>query len=429
MLHQRVPTICALILAWLHGTTGLEGQPRQPIPITGRAAPGLVEFDERMLEAMEKWHLPGGQLAIAKNGQLVLSRGYGYGDVDKKQAVQPDSLFRIGSISKTFTTVAILKLLESGRLQLSDKAFRILSDLKPPRGAFVDPRIYEITIQQLLQHEGGWESHDALELPWSRMAAATVDMPDPPECEAIIRYTLSVPLDFTPGTKSNYSNFGFCVLGRVIETVAPRLHDRKTNYAEFVTKEVLLPVGITRARIGGTRLSERAPGEVRYYGQVGQAPSPSVYWGEGYVPFAYGGLYLKATDAAGGWIASAEDLVRFGTAIDGQHGRALLRPDTFRLMTETPVPSSKVAGATTASFGLCWTVVRRRNGIDLWHTGAIKDSNSAWLVRTAEGVTLAFTFNSVGADVIACLQDIVPPMLDLIKQDRTWPQTDFWIDH
>jgi CubicO group peptidase (beta-lactamase class C family) len=172
-----------------------------------------------MTGLMEKWNLPGGQVAVARNGRLVLSRGYGYGDVERKEPVQPDSLFRIGSVSKTFTTVAILKLLESGQIHLKDKAFRRLSDLKPPKGGVVDPRMYEITIQQLLQHEGGWESHDALELPWSRMAAATLGRADPPECATIIRYALSIPLDFTPGTKSNYSNFGFCVLGRVIEAI------------------------------------------------------------------------------------------------------------------------------------------------------------------------------------------------------------------
>src|SRR5438128_1029340 len=152
---------------------------------------------------------------------------------------------------------------------------------------------------------------------------------------------MSVPLDFAPGTKSNYSNFGFCVLGRVIEVVASRARNRKMTYEEFVRKEVLIPAGITRARLGGTRLSERADGEVRYYGQANQTLVPSVYPTSVSGPFAYGGFYLRAAGAAGGWIASAQDLVRFGAAIEGQHGRALLKPQTFRLMTETPVPSSR----------------------------------------------------------------------------------------
>jgi N-acyl-D-amino-acid deacylase len=261
------------------------------------------------------------------------------------------------------------------------------------------------------------------------MAAATLGQRDPPECETIIRYALSIPLDFAPGVQSNYSNFGYCVLGRVIEAVATQPRNGRISYEDYVRQEVLIPAGVGRARLGGTRLSERAPGEVRYYGQPDQPPSPSVYPGEGYVPFAYGGFYLKAGDASGGWIASAEDLVHFATAIDGQRGRALLKPETFRLMLDAPAPPGTVDGSTGETNGLCWTVVKRKDGVDFWHTGAIRDSNASWLVRTSEGVTLAFTFNSVSADPVALLRDAVPTMLDLIKKPRVWPAADLWAAH
>jgi CubicO group peptidase (beta-lactamase class C family) len=240
-------------------------------PITGTGGSGLGVFDDAMLAFMDKWHLPGGQLAIAKDGRLVLNRAYGYADTERQEAATPNHLFRIGSISKTLTTIAILALVRAGRLQLEDKAFRILSDLRPPKRATVDPRIYDITVQHLLQHQGGWASSDALELPWSRMAAATLGESDPPSCETVIRYVLSIPLDFAPGTKSNYSNFGFCVLGRIIERIATASNGKRTSYEAFVQSTVLKPAGITRMRIGGTRLSERTSGEALYY----SAPGPS----------------------------------------------------------------------------------------------------------------------------------------------------------
>lgn len=145
--------------------------------------------------------------------------------------------------------------------------------------------------------------------------------------------------------------------------------------------------GITRAKLGGTLSSERSRDEVRYYGPPNHVLVASVYPGRGFVPFAYGGLYLKSTDSSGGWIASAEDLVKFATAVDGQRGRALLSPAMVRLMLDTPIPATKLGG-------LCWTVAKRTNGVDFWHTGAIRDSSVSWLVRTSEGVTLAFVFNS-----------------------------------
>jgi CubicO group peptidase (beta-lactamase class C family) len=377
---------------------------------TGREIPELAELDRLMAALMTKWKLPGGQLAVAKDGTIVLSRGYGHADPDRGTLVQPDSLFRTGSVAKTLTAVAVLTLVDRGKLRLDDKAFTILSDLKPAAGATVDPRLHDITVRNLLQHAAGWDnaqSFSPLELPWSRMAAATIGEKDPPECATVIRYMMGVPLDFAPGTRTAYSNFGYCVLGRIIEARA----EGKPSYDEYVKRHVLQPAGITRMQLAGTRESERAPGEVRYIAQPGRPRVPSVFFGEGYVPFAYGGIYLRGTDASGGWIASAEDLVRFAMAVP-----ALLRPETFRQMLETPVPNSR-------EMGLCWTVAQRKNGVDFWHTGAIADSNANWLVRTHDGVTLAFAFNSLPADPAAFFRDALPAFLDALAAVRVWPRS------
>ena len=93
-------------------------------------------------------------------------------------------------------------------------------------------------------------------------------------------------------------------------------------------------------QIGRTRREDRAPGEVFYYGPPGQAKRASAFWGEGYVPVGYGSYYMEALDAHGGWIASAADLVRFATAVDGQRGKALLTPATLHAMITTPRPPS-----------------------------------------------------------------------------------------
>lgn len=344
--------------------------------------PELAAFDELVAGIMSKYHLPGAQLAIAKDGRLVLNRGYGYSDVDRKEQVRPDMLFRIFSVSKPITVVAIMTLVERGYLRLEDKAFRILADLKPPAGATVDPRLFNITVQDLLQHAGGWDSaksFDPMFPPWSRMAAATLGRKDPPECETIIRYMMSVPLDFDPGTKTVYSNFGYCVLGRIIEKTVAARTGKAMSYEQYVKSAVLKPAGITDMRIGGTRLSERAKGEVRYYHQPNQTElpyaTPSVFPGEGYVPWAYGGYYLRGTDAHGGWIGSAADLVQFAAAIDGQRGPALLQPATVQIMVNTPIPH-----ATPPRTGLGWSVKRVGEKFDLSHGGALQGE---WRVSAA----------------------------------------------
>src|SRR5580658_7917461 len=104
------------------------------VPTTGRADPALASYDRLMLDLMQRYQIPGGAVAVTRYGKLVFARGYGYADRNRKTPVQPDSLFRIASISKPFTSAAILKLVEQGKLHLDDRAFAILKDLRPMPG-------------------------------------------------------------------------------------------------------------------------------------------------------------------------------------------------------------------------------------------------------------------------------------------------------
>ena len=323
------------------GTPVATQPPHPPALTTGQPVPELAAVDAVMGDLMARWQLPGGQVALAKDGRLVLDRGYGLADVERGEPVQPTSLFRIASVSKAITAVAILTLVDAGTLALDDTVFPMLAFAPPPH-ATTDPRLATITVQDLLVHAGGWDSAQSFDpqgLPFSRTAAAMVGLDDPAEAATIVRFMLGEPLDFDPGTRQAYSNFGFNVLGRVIEHVSGQ------PYEAYVREHVLAPAGITGMRLGRTRLADRAPGEVRYYAPPGQAPGWSVFWGEGYAPFAYGGsTYLEALDAHGGWIASAADLVRFATAVDGQRGPALLTPETVQAMVTTPRPPTEAPG-------------------------------------------------------------------------------------
>ena len=100
----------------------------------------------------------------------------GYANVEGAQVVQLDSLFRIAIISKPFTAAAILKLIEQGKLTLSTAAFSVLNDLAPPVGANVDSRIYQITIQNLLEHKGGWDRSIAGDPPFIYVDSAATTL-------------------------------------------------------------------------------------------------------------------------------------------------------------------------------------------------------------------------------------------------------------
>jgi N-acyl-D-amino-acid deacylase len=200
------------------------------LPTTGLKVESLAAYDEVMTRILAQWQVPGGALAVMKGDRLVLARGYGLADRDAGEPVQPDSRFRIASLSKPITAVAILQLVEQGRLDLDAKALRVLEDLQPAE-ASVDPRIWEITVRQLLQHTAGWdraETADPLFPPRSVEAAQALGAPQPASCETVIRYAFTQPLDFDPGTRFGYGNLNYCILGRIVERVTGTSLSRRT---------------------------------------------------------------------------------------------------------------------------------------------------------------------------------------------------------
>ena len=133
----------------------------------------------------------------------------------------------------------------------------------------------------------------------------------PLTADHIIRYMLARPLDFNPGQNYVYSNFGYCLLGRVVEAVTGR------TYEQYVREEILKPMGIVDMRVGKSLLKDRAPGEVRYSHHSEPLLLGSVFGPKlgAPVPQPYGSACIEAMDSHGGWIASAVDLARFATAL------------------------------------------------------------------------------------------------------------------
>jgi N-acyl-D-amino-acid deacylase len=283
--RTRVPPLSILaILISACAISSLKCAGAVELPVTGIPVAGMQSFDRIITDLMLKWQVPGGAVAVVKDGRLVLAHAYGWADIDLRQPVQPDSLFRICSISKPVTAVTILKLVEEGRLSLDAKAFRIIDHLKPPPWASVDQRIYNITVRDLLQHSGGWNrtrSFDPMFI--SERVASALSVNPPADAEAVIRYMLGQPLDFDPGTAFEYSNFGYCVLGRIIEKITGQ------RYEQYVRNQILAPMGINSMQIGHTLLRDRAEKEVHYYDHPGADLVRSVFPNvPGLVPRPYG---------------------------------------------------------------------------------------------------------------------------------------------
>lgn len=399
--------------------TGIDEPAQQTtIPTTGVAVPELASFDRVLTDLMRKWGIPGGAIAVVKDGRLVLARGYGYADVTTKETVKPDALFRIASVSKPITAVAVLELVEQGKLSLDAKAFALLPNLTPPAGATVDPRLDAITIRQLLSHLGGWDRDKSYDPMFrSTQIAQALGTTAPASANDVIRYMRGQPLEFTPGERYAYSNFGYDVLGRIIERVTGE------SYGAYMKASVLRPMGILHMQLGRSLAADRLPGEVRYYD--GGGLTTSVFPSGGQVPVPYGGFNIEAMDSHGGWVASVVDLARFITAVDGLTTRPdVLRPETIALMTASP---STVWNGSAYHYGAGW-LVRPQEG-NWWHNGSLPGTSSL-IVRTGTGLAWAVVFNArstVSGSTFE--QEVDPAVWQAVGQVTTWPTHDLFAQY
>ena len=398
------------------------------IVATGTQHPDLASFDRLMATFVAKHKVPGAALAVTKGSRLVYARGFGYADTTRKQPVQPTVLFRIASISKPVTAVAVLQLVEKGKLKLSDKVLDILK-VEPHLldGARIDPRLSKVTISHLLHHTGGWDRAKSFD-PMFRSIdiAKALGVAPPAEPEHIVRYMMGVPLDCDPGTRYAYSNFGYCLLGRVIEAVA------KQPYQEYVRKSVLAPLGITRMRLGRTLVGGRAAGEVRYYDEKGRSGPAVVGKPLGrQVPTPYGTGYLEAMDSHGGWIASAIDLVRFACAFDEPPRCKVLGRKSIATMFARPkgLAGHDAKGKPKAAYYGCgWSVRPVGRRANHWHTGGF-GGTSTLLVRRHDGLNWAVLFNthaSGGKALAGLIDPLVHKAANAVKH---WPAIDLFAEY
>ena len=205
---------------------------------------GMPVFDRIVSETLKARHIPGGALAIVKGGKLSLARGYGLADVKTQQPVTWDTLFSTASITKTITAAAVLRLVDQGKLSLDDSVYALLGKPLPLGRATLDPLVEKITLRQLLQHTGGWNSkyHSDVLRQTQKIARLTGEK-SPLPAETVTRYGLSRPLDFAPGSESHYSNFGYFLVKRIVERAA------RQPYETYVRQQVLRPLGISDMRL------------------------------------------------------------------------------------------------------------------------------------------------------------------------------------
>lgn len=358
---------------------------------------------------LQKWKLAGMTMSIVKDGKLVYAHGFGYSNVEAKQGVIPGNLFRIASVSKLITAVAIMKLVEKKAISLDSKVFGPKAILKDEIfNSVKDKRLYKITVRHLLAHAGGWSlqygdpafnSLVVLERN-GETGAATMD--------SYFRFIASRRLHFDPGTRSSYSNMGYMFLSKIIEAVTGM------PYENYICENVLKPVGITDMHIGGSYLSERRSNEVKYY-EANESQLVPAFDGSGrMVPKPYGGNPIELLGAAGGWIASSVELAKLMVLIDGfRNSPDILSHHLINQMVE----HEDFKGP------LGWKVVRK-NG-DWIRTGSMAGT-SAIMKRQSNGFSWVVIINSSSWNGPRLPTYVNAMMGKIEKKITTWPKQDLF---
>ncbi|GAA0233690.1 hypothetical protein GCM10009527_032700 [Actinomadura nitritigenes] len=373
--------------------------------VTGTALAGLGSFDATMKSFMQARNIPSGQLAVVRKGKLVLSRGYTWSS-STAFTTQPTSPFRLASLSKPVTATAVLRLVQDGKLKLTDRAATLLG-----LSTAADPRLKDVTVLRLLQHLGGWD-RDISPDPMFRDAviAKALGIPLPVKQANIMKYTSAHKLDHAPGTKYAYSNYGFMLLGRIIERVTGQ------SYASYVQKAVLTPRAIKRMKLGHTL--SKASGEVHYYsGYTG----PTVFDNTGTkVAYPYGAFNLENMDAHGGWLGTAMDLTRFAGIYDG--GTSVLTAASIKRAFAKPETGINSSGW---YYGCGWMVrpVTGGTGMNTWHDGSLAGT-STLLVRRNDGLAWAALFDQRQEGSAPSYSDIDPALHKAANAVKTWPTGD-----
>jgi CubicO group peptidase (beta-lactamase class C family) len=360
---------------------------------TGIPIPSMTYCDDQVQDLLNTFGVPGAEFALAKDGKLVYDRAFGHSDIGLSIPTRPYNLFRLASVSKPITSVAVMALLEQGQLQLDDHVFGpggLLED-HPYIGAvtYADMRLNDVTIHQLLQHTAGWNRDvwcfpDPTDpYPWQTPGCDPISAPlyvtsqlfetNPVSKYAMVRFLMEHGLDHDPGTVYAYSNIGYLVLGIVIEQITGM------SYEAYV-QSLLSPLGICDLHAGHNLITEKQEREAEYMGEGYQ--TLSCYGTGEVVPWEYGGWSVEAMDAHGGWIASARDLVKFLVAVDGFSSK----PDILSAATLTTMTTPTWM---QPNYACGWAVNQENNW---WHTGSL-DGTATMIARSFNGYTWAILLN------------------------------------
>jgi CubicO group peptidase (beta-lactamase class C family) len=318
--------------------------------------------DQIAIDAIADAGVPGVSVAIAKDGLLVYARAFGFADAGAGERMTPDHRLRIASVTKPITATAIMQLAEQGVLSTDDQVFGDDGWLGTTYGTqpYSDD-LLAITIDHLLTHtSGGWgdRTNDPMfqrtDLSGDDFTSWVID---------------NFPQTSSPGMTYAYANFGYHLLGRVIESATGQ------SYESYVAGNTLAGCGITDMQIAGDTLADRASGEVVYDGTNSDIGDPYR-------------IPVRRMDSHGGWIATATDLLRFMVRMDAD-------PTATDIVSRSTLTTMTTGTTANANYGRGWSLYLPDNN---WFHDGLLGGTAAIMVRHSTGICYAVITNGNGLD-------------------------------
>ncbi len=300
---------------------------------------GNVNMDQLVYAFMSKYSIPGISYAISKDEETVYKSGLGFAVQETGERTKPNYLFRLASVSKQFTTICIMRLMEEGKLSLDRNVFGKGGILESDFSN-VTALASTVTVKNLLQHNSGWPAD-----------------PDPMFTTSFYGQTLDQRINYvlgsaqtTPGVTFSYFNMGFGILGKVIEKVTGK------DYETYL-RETMALAGVTDVHVGGDKANRRQ-NEVVYYSQSGT---------NGY------GNDMQVIKAAGGVIASTEEMMKFLFHIDG-------RPKVKDMISEQTRTIMLTPSSNYNRYALGWRLNHSYYPNSYYHSGNLAGTATMWVM-------------------------------------------------
>jgi CubicO group peptidase (beta-lactamase class C family) len=331
-----------------------------PIPARAQSAPApanlAADLDAMLANAFPA-DRPGAAVILVKDGKVLYRKAFGLANLELKVPMQPENVFEIGSVTKQFTSTAVLMLVEQGKIGLADDIHKYLADF-PDKGA-------TITVEHLLTHTSGIPSYTGSPkwVPLWRKEMKPAE---------IIALTKDDPLEFAPGSRFAYNNTGYIMLGAIIEKVSGM------SYAEFVKKNIFEPLGMTNSYYGSA--SAVIPNRASGYSPRGGTFQNAEY------------LSMSQPYAAGSLMSTVDDLAIWDAAVSS--GKLLTKASWERAFAGYKLSSGESTG-----YGYGWQTDSFEGHPIIRHNGGIFGYVSEVARLPKDGVFVAMLTNSDGPKV------------------------------